>query len=79
MHKREDADGNLKMKGCMDVISEAQDLGIIGSHGVSCHTFPALKTAAAEPWVEIDLPRLKPALVAMDAPPAEVIAVLKQM
>jgi aryl-alcohol dehydrogenase-like predicted oxidoreductase len=79
MHKMEAADWNVQMKGCMDVISEAQDRGIIGSHGVSCHTFPALKTAATEPWVEIDLARLNPAQVAMDAPPAEVIAVLKKM
>jgi 1-deoxyxylulose-5-phosphate synthase len=79
MHKMMDADWNVKMKGPMDVISEAQDRGIIRSHGVSCHTIQALRTAAAEPWVEIDLARLNPAQVAMDAEPAEVISVLKKM
>lgn len=79
MHKMMDADWNVKMKGPMDVISEAQDRGIVRSHGVSCHTIEALRTAAAEPWVEIDLARLNPAQVAMDAEPAEVISVLKKM
>jgi aryl-alcohol dehydrogenase-like predicted oxidoreductase len=79
MHKMMDADWNVKMKGPMDVISEAQDRGVVRSHGVSCHTIQALRTAAAEPWVEIDLARLNPAQVAMDAEPAEVISVLKKM
>ena len=79
MHKMEAPDWNVQMKGCMDVISEAQDRGIIRSKGVSCHTLPALKTAAAEPWVEIDLARINPAKVAMDAEPAQVLEVLAQM
>jgi aryl-alcohol dehydrogenase-like predicted oxidoreductase len=79
MHKMEAADWNVQMKGCMDVISEAQDRGIVRSHGVSCHTLAALKTAAAEPWVEIDLARINPARVAMDADPATVLDVLAQM
>jgi 1-deoxyxylulose-5-phosphate synthase len=79
MHKMEAPDWNVQMKGCMDVISEAQDRGLIRSKGVSCHTLDALKTAAAEPWVEIDLARINPAQVAMDAPPAEVLKVLARM
>jgi aryl-alcohol dehydrogenase-like predicted oxidoreductase len=79
MHKMEAANWNVQMRGCMDVIDEAQDRGIIRSKGVSCHTFAALKTAAAEPWVEIDLARINPAKVQMDADPANVLAVLAQM
>jgi aryl-alcohol dehydrogenase-like predicted oxidoreductase len=79
MHKMEAPDWNVQMKGCMDVISEAQDRGLIRSKGVSCHTLDALKTAAAEPWVEIDLARINPAQVAMDAPPSEVLKVLARM
>lgn len=63
----------------MDVISEAQERGIVRSHGTSCHTLAALNTASAEPWVEIDLARINPAKVAMDADPDTVISVLKQM
>lgn len=79
MHKMEDADWNVKMRPVMDVISEAQVKGIVRSHGTSCHTLAALKTAAAEPWVEIDLARINPAKVAMDADPQTVISVLQDM
>jgi len=61
------------------VISEAQDRGIVRSHGTSCHTLAALKTAAEEPWVEIDLARINQAKVAMDAEPETVRTVLRQM
>jgi aryl-alcohol dehydrogenase-like predicted oxidoreductase len=79
LHKMEAADWNVKLRGAMDVISEAQERGIVRSHGTSCHTLEALKTAATEPWVEIDLARINPAKIAMDADPDTVISVLKQM
>src|SRR5690349_13606669 len=39
-------DGNWPetTKGAMDVISEAQEKGIVRTKGTSCHTLPALKT-----------------------------------
>jgi aryl-alcohol dehydrogenase-like predicted oxidoreductase len=74
-------DGNWpeRKKGAMEYISELQEKGIVRTKGVSCHTMAALKTAAATPWVEVDLARINPAGVAMDAPPDQVIPVLKQM
>jgi aryl-alcohol dehydrogenase-like predicted oxidoreductase len=74
-------DGNWpdRKKGAMEYISELQEKGIVKTKGVSCHTLPALKTAAATPWVEVDLARLNPAGVAMDAAPGVVIPVLQQM
>jgi 1-deoxyxylulose-5-phosphate synthase len=66
-------------KGAMDVISEAQEKGIVKTHGTSCHTLGALKAAAASPWVQVDLARINPAGVIMDADPQTVIAVLRQM
>jgi aryl-alcohol dehydrogenase-like predicted oxidoreductase len=79
LHCMTDATWNQSRRGAMDVISEAQQKGIIRSKGTSCHTLDALKTAAAEPWVEIDLARLNPKQVAMDGPPGVVIPVLQQM
>ena len=79
MHKMEAADWPARMRGCMDVISEARDRGIIRSHGVSCHTLQALETAASEPWVEVTFSRLNPAGLHMDAEPAKVVAVLRKM
>jgi aryl-alcohol dehydrogenase-like predicted oxidoreductase len=74
-------DGNWpdKKKGAMNVLSEAREKGIIKTHGVSCHTMEALKTAAASDWVQVDLARINPAGVAMDAKPEVVIPVLKEM
>ena len=63
----------------MAVIEEAQQKGIVRTKGVSCHTLGALKTAARTPWVEVDLARINPAQAHMDADPATVLAVLKQM
>lgn len=68
-----------RKRGAMAVISEAQEKGIVRTHGTSCHTLGALKAAAASPWVEVDLARINPAQVAMDAPPATVLGVLHQM
>lgn len=74
-------DGNWpeKKKGAMNVISEAREKGIVRTHGTSCHTLEALKTAANTDWVQVDLARINPAQVAMDAPPDVVLGVLKDM
>jgi aryl-alcohol dehydrogenase-like predicted oxidoreductase len=79
LHMMVDEDWPERKKGAMAVISEARQKGIVRTHGTSCHTLQALKTAAATPWVEVDLARINPAQVAMDADPKTVISVLKQM
>jgi predicted aldo/keto reductase-like oxidoreductase len=68
-----------RYRGVMDVFSEAKEKGIIRHHGVSCHSFGALKAAANSPWVEVDLVRLNPVGAHMDAEPQAVIGVIKQM
>jgi predicted aldo/keto reductase-like oxidoreductase len=79
LHCMMDSDWPQKKKGAMAVLSEAKDKKIIRTHGVSCHTLGALKTAAATDWVEVDLARLNPAGKHMDADPDTVISVLKEM
>lgn len=79
LHCMTDPEWNTKRRGAMDVIEEAQQKGIIRTKGVSCHSLAALKTAAVEPWVEVDLARLNPKTVAMDGPPDVVIPILQQM
>src|SRR5262249_31133510 len=64
---------NTELKPCMDVISEAREKGVVRSHGVSSHSLDALKTAAKEPWVEIEFARLNPAQLHMDADPQTII------
>jgi aryl-alcohol dehydrogenase-like predicted oxidoreductase len=79
LHCMMDDDWAERKKGAMAVLSEARENGIIHTHGTSCHTLGALKTAAASPWVEVDLARINPAQKYMDADPRTVLATLKQM
>jgi 1-deoxyxylulose-5-phosphate synthase len=79
MHCLTEGDWTERYKGVMDVLSEAKQKGIIRAHGCSCHSIEALRAAAASPWVEVDLARINPIGSHMDAGPATVIGVLKQM
>ena len=79
IHCVTEADWTTRYRGAMDVLSEAKEKGVIRAHGVSCHSFSALKAAAASPWVEVDLVRLNPIGSHMDADPGAVIGVIKQM
>jgi predicted aldo/keto reductase-like oxidoreductase len=80
LHCMMDASWNQQRRGAMDYINEAQAKGIVRTKGVSCHTMDALRTAANEPWVEVDLARMNPRGVAMDdKDPAVVQAVLRDM
>ena len=63
----------------MDVISEAREAGIVRTHGVSCHSLGALRAAAACEWVQVDLARINPTGASMDASPAVVIPILREM
>jgi aryl-alcohol dehydrogenase-like predicted oxidoreductase len=79
MHCVTEADWTDRYRGAMDVLSEAKQKGIIRTHGCSCHTIEALRAAAKSPWVEIDLARINPIGAIMDADPATVVGVLKEM
>jgi len=79
LHCLTDTNWTVTTAGAMDVLSEAKQKGIIRAHGVSCHSFGALTTAAGSDWVDVDLARLNPAGIAMDGPPDEVAAVLARM
>ncbi|MEZ5403335.1 MAG: aldo/keto reductase [Bryobacteraceae bacterium] len=79
LHAMMDGNWDERKRGAMEVIDEAQQKGIVRTKGTSCHTLDALKTAARSPWVEVDLARINPAQVAMDADPKTVISVLRQM
>lgn len=79
MHCVTEADWTDRFRGAMDVLSEAKQKGIIRTHGCSCHSIEALRAAAKSPWVEIDLARINPIGSHMDADPATVVSVLKEM
>jgi aryl-alcohol dehydrogenase-like predicted oxidoreductase len=79
LHDMERDDWPERKRGAMAAISEARQKGIVKTHGTSCHTLGALKAAAASPWVQVDLARINPAQIAMDADPRTVASVLRQM
>jgi aryl-alcohol dehydrogenase-like predicted oxidoreductase len=79
MHCVTEADWTTQFRGAMDVLSEAKQKGMVRAHGCSCHSIEALRAAAKSPWVEIDLARINPVGAAMDADPATVVGVLKEM
>jgi aryl-alcohol dehydrogenase-like predicted oxidoreductase len=79
LHCMMSADWPKTHAGAMTVLAEAKAKGQIRAHGVSCHDFGALKTAAATDWVDVDLARLNPAGAIMDAPVEQVLPVLSEM
>lgn len=79
MHCVTEGDWSERFKGVMDVLSEAKEKGTIRAHGISCHSIEALRAAAKSPWVEVDLARINPAGIRMDAHPDEVVPVLREM
>ena len=68
-------------RGSMDYLREAKQQGIIRAHGTSCHGMDPLRTAAKDPFVEVDLARINPEGLSMDNPrnPDEVASQLEEM
>ena len=79
LHAMTDADWPEKRKGAMEVLSEAQEKGIVRTHGTSCHSFEAMKAALNTKWCEVDLARINPAKVAMDGDPQTILNLLADM
>jgi aryl-alcohol dehydrogenase-like predicted oxidoreductase len=79
IHCVTEEDWTDRFRGVMDVLSEAKQKGVIRSHGVSCHSIGALRSAAKSPWVEVDLVRINPVGAHMDADPDTVVSVMRQM
>ena len=79
LHALTNPQWNENRKGAMEYLVRAREEGIIKAHGVSCHSLGALETAANEPWVQVDLARMNPAGVIMDAEVPTVAKVLQKM
>src|SRR6476660_6375364 len=79
MHCLTEGDWTERYRGVMDVFSEAKQKGIIRAHGCSCHSIEALRAAAKSPWLEVDPVRVNLIGSHMDADPATVVGVLREM
>jgi aryl-alcohol dehydrogenase-like predicted oxidoreductase len=67
-------------RGSMEYLMQAKQEKIIRAHGTSCHGMDPLRTAAKNPFVEIDLARINPeGLIMDDHKPDEVASVLEEM
>jgi len=62
------ADWDEKRRRVLDALEEAKDKKIIRAHGISCHSLPALTTAAELDWVDVNLVRINPQGVHIDTP-----------
>lgn len=79
LHMMTDSDWPVEKQGAMEVLARAREEGIVHAHGVSCHTLGALEAAANSDWVQIDLARINPLGVVMDAELPTVTGILKKM
>jgi aryl-alcohol dehydrogenase-like predicted oxidoreductase len=68
-------------RGSMEYLMRAKEEKIIRAHGTSNHGMDPLRTSAKNPFVEIDLARINPEGLIMDAvgKPDEVASVLEEM
>jgi aryl-alcohol dehydrogenase-like predicted oxidoreductase len=79
LHLKTSASWTTQCESAMSALARAKQSGAIRAHGVSCHSLEALRLAAREPWVDVDLARINPAGVVMDSQPTTVISVLREM
>jgi 1-deoxyxylulose-5-phosphate synthase len=68
IHCQMNPDWDEQAKSLIDGLEEAKMKKIIRAHGVSCHSLPALKKAAAMGWVNVNLVRINPQGVDIDTP-----------
>ena len=70
-HCKIKADWDESHMPLLEAFDKAKAKGIIRSHGVSCHSLPALAKAAQLDWVDVNLVRINPQGVDVDAPGEE--------
>ncbi len=80
VHCMVDADWTETEKRQMDILSDLKSKGIIRAHGVSVHSWTAMKAAVESPWVDVLHARINPYGIAMDKPePEEVVSLIHQL
>jgi aryl-alcohol dehydrogenase-like predicted oxidoreductase len=80
LHCMQKATWPVENKASMEYLMKAKEQGLIRAHGTSCHGMDPLRTAAKDPFVEIDLARINPENKIMDGKtPDEVASELEEM
>jgi aryl-alcohol dehydrogenase-like predicted oxidoreductase len=74
------ADWTETEKRQMDILSDLKAKGIIKAHGVSVHSWEAMKAAVESPWVDVLHARINPYGIVMDKPePEEVVSLIHKL
>jgi aryl-alcohol dehydrogenase-like predicted oxidoreductase len=80
LHCMQKAGWPAENRGSMEYLAKAKEEKIIRAHGTSCHGMDPLRTAAKNPFVEVDLARINPeGLIMDDKKPDEVASQLEEM
>jgi predicted aldo/keto reductase-like oxidoreductase len=80
LHCMTDPDWTDQERKQMDILDNLKAKGIIRAHGTSVHSLDAMKSAVADPWVDVLHARINPYGIAMDKPdPAGVVEVIHQL
>ncbi len=79
LHCQVEPNWHEKYQSYMDGLSEARERGIIRSHGVSCHDWESMITAANTDWVDVILARINDNGQNLDNIPETVMNLLKKM
>jgi aryl-alcohol dehydrogenase-like predicted oxidoreductase len=78
LHGKDASDWNKRCRGAMDALNEAKERGLVRAVGISSHRLDGIRTAAAEPWLDVMLVTLNYASVRMSTPQKEVVPVLRK-
>ncbi len=73
LHAVREEDWPTQRAGAMEVVNEYKQKGIIKSRGISCHSLAALRQVRKQDHIDVDLARINPIGVLMDADPATVV------
>ena len=79
LHCLMSANWNTELSDFMTSFDKLKQKGVIRSHGLSCHSLEAMKTAANEPWVDTIHVRINPYGPSMDDTVENVEPVVKQL
>ena len=79
IHCVTEPDWTTRYRGVMDVFGEAKRRGKVRAVGVTCHSFGALRAAAASDWAEINQVRWNPGGAHMDSEVEAARALFREM
>jgi aryl-alcohol dehydrogenase-like predicted oxidoreductase len=78
LHGEGSSDWNTRCRGAMDALDDAKGRGLVRAVGISSHRLDGIRTAVAEPWLDVMLVTLNYAGARMGTAEEEVVPVLPE-